>query len=44
MFDLVAGMEFGIVKGMSLPHLPKDFEPALSKAAQDTSVALAALA
>jgi hypothetical protein len=30
--ELVALMQFGIVAGMSLPHFPKDFEPALAQA------------
>ena len=43
-FELVAGMEIGVVWRAGLPHFPKDFQPALAEASQRAGVALAALA
>ena len=31
MFELVAGMEFGVVAAAGLPHFPEDLEPALAR-------------
>ena len=38
------GVQIFIVDSFSLPHFPKDLQPALAKAAQGTSVALTLLA
>ena len=43
-FELVAGVEFGVVARAGLPHFPEDLQPALAEAAQRTGVAFAALA
>ena len=43
MFDLVSGMEIGVVTGVCLPHFPEDFEPSLPQAAQGACVAFASL-
>ena len=42
--ELVLGVKLGVVRGAALPHLPKDFQPALAQAAQGAGVGFAALA
>lgn len=42
--ELVAGVEFSIVGGSGLPHLPEDFQSALTQAAQGTGMAFSASA
>ena len=41
-FELVAGMEFGIIAPAGLPHFPEDLEPALTQASQRTGMGFAA--
>ena len=41
-FELVAGMEFGVVAATGLPHFPEDLEPALAQAAQRAGMEFAA--
>ena len=41
MFELIAGMEFGVVAVVGLPHFPEDLEPALAEAAQGASMGFA---
>ena len=40
MLELVASMEFGIVTGVALPHLPEDLQPALAQTSQGASMTL----
>ena len=42
MFELIAGMEIGVVALAGLPHFPEDLEPALAEAAQGASMGFAA--
>ena len=42
MFELVAGMEFGVVAAAGLPHFPEDLEPALAQGAQRAGMGFAA--
>lgn len=42
MFELVAGMEFGVVGATGLPHFPEDLEPALAQGSQRTGMGFAA--
>ena len=41
-FELIAGMEFGVVAVAGLPHFPEDLEPALAEAAQRAGMGFAA--
>ena len=41
MFELVAGMEFGVVAVAGLPHFPEDLEPALAQGAQRAGMGFA---
>ena len=43
MLELVAHVEFPIVRGSGLPHFPDDFEPAVAQAAEGLSVAFSPL-
>lgn len=42
MFELVAGMEFGVVAAAGLPHFPEDLEPALAQGSQRAGMGFAA--
>ena len=42
MFELIAGMEIGVVGAAGVPHLPEDLQPALAEGTQSTSVGFAA--
>ena len=42
MFELIAGMEFGVVALAGLPPFPEDLKPALAQAAQGASMGFAA--
>ena len=42
MFELIAGMEVGVVAVAGLPHFPEDLEPALAEAAQGAGMGFAA--
>jgi hypothetical protein len=41
-FELVAGMEFGVVALAGLPHFPEDLQPALAQASQGAGMGFAA--
>ena len=41
MFELIAGMEVGVVALAGLPHFPEDLEPALAEGSQDASMGFA---
>ena len=42
--DLVFHVELGVVRGARLPHLPDDFQPALTEAAEGLGMGFAAFA
>ena len=44
MLELVAGVQFGVVRRAGLPHFPEDFQPALAQASQRAGVTLSSRA
>ena len=41
MFELVFGMELGLVNRVGLPHFPEDFEPSLAEASEGAGMTFA---